>query len=134
MISADPEGWYAFGPEAMGEEAYADYRRAIHISAQIVAWALVFGHAQQLFTRMVDERGQAVLVAVGGPENPGSPERHPPDAPSHPPPGSGGLSRGAGTVFRWRSARHVLEGVLVSFSSTTSISIPRLRDRFDGRV
>jgi len=30
VISADPEGWYAFGPEAMGEEAYADYRRAIH--------------------------------------------------------------------------------------------------------
>jgi FAD/FMN-containing dehydrogenase len=28
----------------------------------------------------------------------------------------------------------VLEGVLVSFSSTTSISIPRLRDSFDGRV
>ncbi len=70
MISADPEGWYAFGPEAMGEEASADYRRAIHTSAQIVAWALVFGYAQQLFTRMVDERGQAVLAAVGGPENP----------------------------------------------------------------
>jgi hypothetical protein len=38
-------------------------------SAQIVAWALVFGYAQQLFTRLVDERGQAVLKAVGGPEN-----------------------------------------------------------------
>jgi hypothetical protein len=35
-----------------------------------LAWALVFGDAQQLFTRMVDERGQAVLAAVGGPENP----------------------------------------------------------------
>ncbi len=42
-------------------------------SAQIVAWALVFGYAQQLFTRMVDERGQAVLAAVGGPENPKKP-------------------------------------------------------------
>jgi hypothetical protein len=39
-------------------------------AAQIVAWALVFGYAQQLFTRLVDERGQAVLSAVGGPENP----------------------------------------------------------------
>jgi hypothetical protein len=39
-------------------------------SAQIVAWAVVFGYAQQLFTRLVDERGQAVLSAVGGPENP----------------------------------------------------------------
>lgn len=38
-------------------------------SAQIVAWAVVFGYAQQLFTRLVDERGQAVLQAVGGPEN-----------------------------------------------------------------
>jgi hypothetical protein len=38
-------------------------------SAQIVAWALVFGYAQQLFTRLVDERGHAVLRAVGGPEN-----------------------------------------------------------------
>jgi hypothetical protein len=28
------------------------------------------GYAQQLFTPMVDERGQAVLAAVGGPENP----------------------------------------------------------------
>ena len=42
-------------------------------SAQIVAWALVFGYAQQLYTRMVDERGQAVLAAVGGPENPEKP-------------------------------------------------------------
>jgi len=42
-------------------------------AAQIVAWALVFGYAQQLFTRLVDERGQAVLSAVGGPENPNKP-------------------------------------------------------------
>lgn len=26
----------------------------------------VFGYAQQLFTRLVDERGQAILNAVGG--------------------------------------------------------------------
>lgn len=37
-------------------------------SAQIVAWAVIFGYAQQLFTRLVDERGQAILNAVGGAE------------------------------------------------------------------
>jgi haloacetate dehalogenase len=37
VISADPEGWYAFGPQAMGEEAYADYRRAIHDPATVHA-------------------------------------------------------------------------------------------------
>jgi haloacetate dehalogenase len=30
VISADPDAWYTAGPEQMGEEAYADYRRAIH--------------------------------------------------------------------------------------------------------
>jgi haloacetate dehalogenase len=30
VISADPDAWYGAGPEQMGEEAYADYRRAIH--------------------------------------------------------------------------------------------------------
>lgn len=42
---------------------------ALDTSAQIVAWAVVFGYAQQLFTRLVDERGQAILNAVGGAEN-----------------------------------------------------------------
>jgi haloacetate dehalogenase len=37
VIGADPEGWYASGPEAMGEEAYADYRRAIHDPATVHA-------------------------------------------------------------------------------------------------
>ncbi|MDY7233267.1 hypothetical protein [Hyalangium rubrum] len=39
-------------------------------SAQIVAWAAIFGYAQQIFTRLIDQRGQAVLNAVGSPENP----------------------------------------------------------------
>lgn len=39
---------------------------ALDTSAQIVAWAVVFGYAQQLLTRLVDQRGQAVLDAVGG--------------------------------------------------------------------
>jgi haloacetate dehalogenase len=30
VISADPDAWYKATPEHMGEEAYADYRRAIH--------------------------------------------------------------------------------------------------------
>jgi haloacetate dehalogenase len=30
LISADPDAWYKATPEHMGEEAYADYRRAIH--------------------------------------------------------------------------------------------------------
>ncbi len=30
VISADPDAWYTARPEQMGEEAYADYRRAIH--------------------------------------------------------------------------------------------------------
>ncbi|QRK06640.1 hypothetical protein JQX13_42265 [Archangium violaceum] len=38
-------------------------------SAQIIAWAVIFGYAQQLFTRLVDERGQAILNAVGGAES-----------------------------------------------------------------
>ena len=42
---------------------------ALDTSAQIIAWAIVFGYAQQLFTRLVDERGQAILNSVGGAEN-----------------------------------------------------------------
>ncbi len=30
IINADPDAWYLAGPEAMGAEAYEDYRRAIH--------------------------------------------------------------------------------------------------------
>ena len=30
VISADPDAWYTAGPDQMGEQAYADYRRAIH--------------------------------------------------------------------------------------------------------
>jgi hypothetical protein len=34
--------------------------------AQILAWALVFGYAQQLFTRLIDQQGQTVLESVRG--------------------------------------------------------------------
>jgi hypothetical protein len=37
---------------------------ALDTSAQILAWALVFGYAQQLFTRLVDQQGQTVLDSV----------------------------------------------------------------------
>jgi hypothetical protein len=47
---------------------------ALDTSAQILAWALVFGYAQQLFTRLVDRQGQTVLESVRGADNsPASP-------------------------------------------------------------
>lgn len=39
---------------------------ALDTSAQILSWAVVFGYAQQLFTRLVDEQAHAVLEDVGG--------------------------------------------------------------------
>jgi hypothetical protein len=39
---------------------------ALDTSAQILAWALIFGYAQQLFTRLVDQQGQTVLDSVRG--------------------------------------------------------------------
>jgi hypothetical protein len=43
---------------------------ALDTSAQILAWALVFGYAQQLFTRLVDQQGQIVLENVRGANRP----------------------------------------------------------------
>ncbi len=37
VISVDPDAWYPAGPDLMGEEAYADYRRAIHDPATVHA-------------------------------------------------------------------------------------------------
>jgi hypothetical protein len=39
---------------------------ALDTSAQILAWAIIFGYAQQLFTRLVDQQGQTVLNSVRG--------------------------------------------------------------------
>jgi hypothetical protein len=39
---------------------------ALDTSAQILAWALVFGYAQQLLTRLVDRQGKTVLDSVRG--------------------------------------------------------------------
>ncbi|MGC0327744.1 hypothetical protein RKD23_000734 [Streptomyces sp. SAI-170] len=49
---------------------------ALDSSAQIIAWAIIFGYSQQLFTKFVDSQGQALLDAVRGPG-------------SAPPPGEG---------------------------------------------
>jgi hypothetical protein len=43
---------------------------ALDTSAQILAWALVFGYAQQLFTRLIDRQGQVVLESVRGADRP----------------------------------------------------------------
>jgi hypothetical protein len=43
---------------------------ALDTSAQILAWALVFGYAQQLFTRLVDQQGQTVLNNVRSSDRP----------------------------------------------------------------
>lgn len=43
---------------------------ALDTSAQILAWALVFGYAQQLFTRLVDQQGQTVLNSIRAPDKP----------------------------------------------------------------
>ncbi len=37
VISADPDAWYRAGPELMGQEAYDDFRRAIHDPATVHA-------------------------------------------------------------------------------------------------
>ncbi|MEW2378204.1 alpha/beta hydrolase [Micromonospora sp. NPDC047812] len=37
VITADPDAWYGGSPASMGEEAYADYRRAIHDPATVHA-------------------------------------------------------------------------------------------------
>lgn len=50
---------------------------ALDTSAQILAWALVFGYAQQLFTRLVDRQGQTVLDSVRGADKQ-KPEMTPP--------------------------------------------------------
>jgi hypothetical protein len=48
---------------------------ALDSSAQIIAWAIVFGSAQQLVTRFVDQQANTVLENVGKPPSP------PPEAP-----------------------------------------------------
>jgi hypothetical protein len=44
---------------------------ALDTPAQILAWALVFGYAQQLFTRLVDQQAHTVLDSVRGADKAG---------------------------------------------------------------
>jgi hypothetical protein len=53
---------------------------ALDTPAQILSWALVFGFAQQLFTRLVDQQGQTVLNSVRAPDRP--PTNEPTNEPS----------------------------------------------------
>ncbi len=39
---------------------------ALDTSAQIIAWAIIFGYAQQVFTRLLDNQGQDILHDVSG--------------------------------------------------------------------
>jgi hypothetical protein len=57
---------------------------ALDSSAQIVAWAVIFGYAQQLLTRFIDERAQRVLSSIS-PGDAGSPARVPAAAVVSPP-------------------------------------------------
>jgi hypothetical protein len=43
---------------------------ALDSSAQIIAWAIVFGYAQQLLTRLIDQQANTVLENVGQPLDP----------------------------------------------------------------
>jgi hypothetical protein len=43
---------------------------ALDSPAQILAWAIVFGYAQQLLTGLVDKQAQGVLDEVGKAEQP----------------------------------------------------------------
>lgn len=46
---------------------------ALDSSAQILAWALVFGYAQQLFTRMIDQQAHTVLDDIRNPKKSANP-------------------------------------------------------------
>jgi hypothetical protein len=48
---------------------------ALDSSGQIIAWAVVFGAAQHLVTRLVDQQAQTVLEGVGSPTSPAPAQR-----------------------------------------------------------
>ncbi|MBO8194328.1 hypothetical protein ITI46_22075 [Streptomyces oryzae] len=56
---------------------------ALDSSAQIISWAIIFGYAQQIFTRLVDTQAKNVLAGAGGSVTTPRPAHKPP----HPPPG-----------------------------------------------
>ena len=46
---------------------------ALDTPGQILAWAVIFGYAQQLFTQFVDQRAQGLLDQVSSQDSPRSP-------------------------------------------------------------
>ncbi len=62
---------------------------ALDTSAQIIAWAVVFGAAQQLFTRIVDHQGASVMELDPTPDSPLPPRDRRPRQPK-PPEDTGG--------------------------------------------
>ncbi|HMJ32786.1 MAG TPA: hypothetical protein VK501_02625 [Baekduia sp.] len=65
---------------------------ALDSSAQILGYAIVFGSAQQLFTRLVDQRAQGVLADVGAAVKATDPAAPPPPATPMAPPAATGPS------------------------------------------
>jgi hypothetical protein len=55
---------------------------ALDSSAQIIAWAVVLGYAQQLFTRAVDQQAQSVVSEAQEPTAPPPPPAAPEEVPS----------------------------------------------------
>ncbi|MGI5349932.1 hypothetical protein ACQEU8_17370 [Streptomyces sp. CA-250714] len=51
---------------------------ALDSSAQIISWAIIFGYAQQIFTRLVDTQARNVLAAASGSSTPTRPPPKPP--------------------------------------------------------
>ena len=62
--------WVAFNAAVLGlllmRGQFIPGLTALDSSAQILAWALVFGYGQQLFTRLVDQQAHTVLDRVRG--------------------------------------------------------------------
>jgi hypothetical protein len=55
---------------------------ALDSSAQIIAWSVVFGYAQQLFTRAVDQQAENLLSEAQEPTTPPPPPPTPEEMPS----------------------------------------------------
>ena len=80
---------------------------ALDTPAQILAWAVLFGSAQQLFTRFVDARAHTVLDEVGGQEQPRKPDTAVVTRVAPPPDGGGNGAQaadGAGATDREAAA------------------------------
>ncbi|MFG3262344.1 MULTISPECIES: hypothetical protein [Streptomyces] len=59
---------------------------ALDSSAQIIAWAIIFGYSQQLFTRLVDSQAEALLNSFGPPPTGAVPPPPPPSGLAGQPP------------------------------------------------